>query len=215
MSNSWVYGKVFLDKNNNGIYDKGEKALNNVGIMADNMLFYSNENGDYIAEGLYSSEAIEFKVDRKTIDPMTKYLKETLRVKTRKSAGMRIDIPINIVSMVAGNIWNTEDFSEKEFIQYLTMTTIILEKDGKVIAEVDPEFDGMFFFEDIPSGKYKMKFKYLGEEEISFVTPELDVKIELSDTEEGEYFEGFDTALIKVKDSEEVENREETMKWEY
>lgn len=95
------------------------------------------------------------------------------------------------------------------------MTTIILEKDGKVIAEVDPEFDGMFFFEDIPSGKYKMKFKYLGEEEISFVTPELDVKIELSDTEEGEYFEGFDTALIKVKDSEEVENREETMKWEY
>lgn len=215
LSNSWVYGKVFLDKNNNGIYDKGEKALNNVGIMADNMLFYSNENGDYIAEGLYSSEAIEFKVDRKTIDPMTKYLKETLRVKTRKSAGMRIDIPINIVSMVAGNIWNTEDFSEKEFIQYLTMTTIILEKDGKVIAEVDPEFDGMFFFEDIPSGKYKMKFKYLGEEEISFVTPELDVKIELSDTEEGEYFEGFDTALIKVKDSEEVENREETMKWEY
>ena len=214
LSNSWVYGKIFLDKNNNGIYDKGEKALSNVGIMADNVLFYSNENGDYIAEGLYSSEAIEFKVDRRTIDPMTKYLKESLRVKTRKSAGMRIDIPINIVSMVAGNIWNTENFSEKEFIQYLTMTTVLLEKDGKVVAEVDPEFDGMFFFEDVPSGEYKIKFKYLGVDEVGFSIPELDVKIELSDTEEGEYFEGFDTTLVKVKNSEDIDNEEE-MRWEY
>lgn len=207
LTNSWVYGKVFLDKNNNGIYDKGEKTLSNVGVMADNVLFYSNENGEYIAEGLYSSEVIEFKVDRKTIDPMTKYLKDTLRVKTRKSAGMRIDIPINIVSMIAGNIWNTEDFSEKEFVQYLTMTTVLLEKDGKVVAEVDPEFDGMFFFEDIPSGEYKIKFKYLGKEDIGFSLPELDVKIELSNTEEGEYFEGFDTTLVKIKSNEDSEEK--------
>lgn len=197
LTNSWIYGKVFLDKNNNGVFDKGEKPLSNVGIMADNIIFYSNQDGDYIAEGLYSTEAINLKVDRKTIDPMTKFLKDEIRVKTRKSAGMRVDIPINIVSMLAGNIWNTQDFIEKEFIQHLTMTTILLEKDGKVVSEIEPEFDGMFFFEDIPTGDYKIKFKYLGEEKIDFSIPELDVSVKLADTENGEYFEGFDTAMIK------------------
>lgn len=197
LSNSWIYGKVFLDKNNNGIFDEGEKVLPNVGIIADNVIFYSNKNGDYIAEGLYSSEIINIKVDRKTIDPMTKFLKNELKIKTKKSSGMRIDIPINIVSMIAGNIWNSEDFTEKEFIQHLTMTTILLEKDGKIIAETNPEFDGMFFFEDIPSGEYKIKFNYVGEENVKFSNSELEMKIDLLDTEEGEYFDGFDTTMIK------------------
>lgn len=201
LSNSWIYGKVFSDKNDNGVYDEGEKVLSDVGIMAQNKLFHSDGVGDYIAEGLYSAEVIELKVDRRTIDPMAKYLKDTLKVKTRKSAGMRIDIPISMVSMVTGNIWNTADFSEKEFLQHLTMITIILEKDGVVVAEVDPEFDGMFFFEDIPSGDYKMKFKYLGEDGIGFTFPELDVKVKLLDAEAGEYFEGFDTAIVKLKAS--------------
>ena len=72
----------------------------------------------------------------------------------------------------------------------------------------------MFFFEDVPSGEYKIKFKYLGVDEVGFSIPELDVKIELSDTEEGEYFEGFDTTLVKVKNSEDIDNEEE-MRWEY
>ena len=197
LKNSWVYGKVFLDANNNGVFDEGEEVLSNVGIMADNVIFYSNGDGDYIAEGLYSTNVIELKVDRRTIDPMTKYLKETLKIKTRKSAGMRIDIPINIVSMVAGNIWKSEDFTEREFMQKLTMVNILLEKDGKVIDEVRPEFDGMFFFESVPAGEYKIKFEYLGQDEIGFSLPEVDVKIETLGTDMGEYFDGFDTVLIR------------------
>ena len=139
LSNAWIHGKVFLDSNNNGIFDEGEKPLSNVGVTANNALFYTDENGNYVAEGLYSENVINLGVDRKTIDPMTKHTKGILKVKARKSAGMKIDIPISIVSMVTGNIWNTEDFEEREFIQALTMTTILLEKDGEVIDEIDPE----------------------------------------------------------------------------
>lgn len=203
LSNAWISGKVFLDINNNGVFDKGEKALPNVGVTANNMIFYTDENGNYIAEGLYSEEIIELGVDRKTIDPMTKYLKGTLKIKARKSAGMKVDIPISIVSMVTGYIWNTEDFRDKEFIQYLTMTTILLEKDGEIVDEIDPEFDGMFFFEDVPSGKYKIRFKYLGQDSVGFSIPEMDIDIKLENTDEGEYFEGFDTKMIKVKDRED------------
>ena len=201
LSNSWIYGKVFLDKNNNGIFDKDEKTLPDVGIMADNVIFYSNKDGDYIAEGLYSSEIINLKVDRKTIDPMTKFLKDELKIKTKKSSGMRIDIPINIVSMIAGNIWNTEDFTEKEFTKHLTMTTILLEKNGKIVSETTPEFDGMFFFEDVTSGEYTIKFKYVGRENIKFSNSELKLKIDLTDTDDGEYFDGFDTTMVKSEET--------------
>lgn len=206
LSNAWVHGKVFLDTNNNGIFDEGETPLPNVGVTTDNAIFYTDENGNYTAEGLYSNDIINFGVDRKTIDPMTKHLKGTLKVKVRKSAGMKIDIPISIVSMVTGNIWNTEELSEREFIQYLTMTTILLEKDGEIVDEIDPEFDGMFFFEDVPSGKYKIKFQYLGQDNIGFSNPELEIDVKLSDTEEGEYFEGFDTMMIRTEETNEVSN---------
>lgn len=198
LKNAWIYGKVFLDSNNNGIFDEGEKPLPNVGVTANNALFYTDEDGNYAAEGLYSEDVINLGVDRKTIDPMTKHVKGILKVKARKSAGMKIDIPISIVSMVTGNIWNTEDFQEREFIQALTMTTILLEKDGEVVDEIDPEFDGMFFFEDVPAGKYKIKFQYLGQENIGFSNPELDIEVKLENTDEGEYFEGFDTEMRRV-----------------
>lgn len=204
LTNAWIHGKVFLDKNNNGVFDEGEIPLPNVGVTTDNAIFFTDENGNYTAEGLYSNDVINFGIDRKTIDPMTKHLKGTLKVKVRKSAGMKIDIPISIVSMVTGNIWNTEELSEREFIQYLTMTTILLEKDGEIVDEVDPEFDGMFFFEDVPSGKYKIKFQYLGQDNIGFSNPELEIEVKLSDTEEGEYFEGFDTKMIRTEETEEV-----------
>ena len=165
----------------------------------------TDENGNYVAEGLYSENVINLGVDRKTIDPMTKHTKGILKVKARKSAGMKIDIPISIVSMVTGNIWNTEDFEEREFIQALTMTTILLEKDGEVIDEIDPEFDGMFFFEDVPAGKYKIKFQYIGQENIGFSNPELDIEVKLENTEEGEYFEGFDTEMRRVEITENDE----------
>ncbi len=205
LSNAWIHGKVFLDSNNNGIFDEGEKPLSNVGVTANNALFYTDENGNYVAEGLYSENVINLGVDRKTIDPMTKHTKGILKVKARKSAGMKIDIPISIVSMVTGNIWNTEDFEEREFIQALTMTTILLEKDGEVIDEIDPEFDGMFFFEDVPAGKYKIKFQYIGQENIGFSNPELDIEVKLENTEEGEYFEGFDTEMRRVEITENDE----------
>lgn len=205
LSNAWIHGKVFLDSNNNGIFDEGEKPLSNVGVTANNALFYTDENGNYVAEGLYSEDVINLGVDRKTIDPMTKHTKGILKVKARKSAGMKIDIPISIVSMVTGNIWNTEDFEEREFIQALTMTTILLEKDGEVIDEIDPEFDGMFFFEDVPAGKYKIKFQYIGQENIGFSNPELDIEVKLENTEEGEYFEGFDTEMRRVEITENDE----------
>ena len=202
ITGAWIHGKVFLDKNGNGIFDEGDIPIPEAGVMVNNKTFLADEDGNYVAEGVATNEIIDFTINRKTIDPMMKNSKGALKIKTRKSSGLKVDIPIEVVSMVTGNIWNTSEFTERQFIQAVSMTTIVLEKDGQVQYEVDPEFDGMFFFEDIPPGQYKMKFIYLGQENFGFTTSELDVDVTLTDTETGEYFEGYDTQLMRKVEEE-------------
>lgn len=192
-----IRGKVFLDKNGNGIFDEDDRPLENVGVVIDNRKFFSNDKGEYIATGNSDGEVIEIDVDRNSIDPMMKNSKGKLRVKTKKSATFNLDIPIEVVSMITGNIWNSEAYTEREFIQNISMTSIQLEKDGKVYKEIDPEFDGLFFFEDIPPGKYNMKFIYYGQEDVNFSPNNLEVNVKLQNPEEGEYFDGRDTVMTK------------------
>ena len=202
LNSSWIYGKVFLDRNGNGIYDEGERVLPDVAVTVNNRRFYSDKDGDYVAEGFYSNEEVILDVDRRTLDPMMKNSKGDLKIKTRKSSGAKIDVPVETVSMIMGNIWNTEEFTEREFIRHISLTTILLEKDGKLVKEVDPEFDGMFFIEDVTPGNYTLRFEYLGDANIGFSNKTIPINVALQNPEEGEYFEGNDTVLMLVDEED-------------
>lgn len=197
VNNYLIKGRVFLDKNGNGVFDKGDTPLKNAAVIVDNRKFFSNEKGEYIATGNSNGEILEIDIDRNSIDPMMKNSKGKLRVKTKKSANLKLDIPIEVVSMITGNIWNSEAYTEREFVQNISMTSIQLEKDGKIYKEIDPEFDGLFFFEDVPPGKYNVKFIYYGQENVNFSPETLEVDVKLTNPEEGEYFDGRDTVMIK------------------
>lgn len=209
LNSSWIYGKVFLDRNGNGIFDEGERVLPDVAVTVNNRRFYSDKDGDYVAEGFYSNEEVILDVDRRTLDPMMKNSKGDLKIKTRKSSGARIDVPIETVSMIMGNIWNTEEFTEREFIRHISLTTILLEKDGKLVKEVDPEFDGMFFIEDVTPGNYTLRFEYLGDDNIGFTNKTIPVNVILQNPEEGEYFEGNDTVIMLVNEDNLDETSDE------
>lgn len=202
-----IHGKVFLDKNGNGVYDKKvDIPLEGVGVLINNQEFFSDKYGNYLGNNSIVDELITLDVNRKTIDPMYKNSKGALKIKARNSNSLNVDIPIEVVSMLTGNIWNTEDFTEREFIQNVVMTSIQLEKDGKVYKEIDPEFDGLFFFDDIPPGKYNMKFIYLGQDNVKFLPENIEVNVKLQNPDEGEYFEGLDTKMVREEGVENAEN---------
>ncbi|MBM6823157.1 hypothetical protein H5986_10880, partial [Fusobacterium mortiferum] len=204
VNNYTIQGKVFLDRNGNGVYDKKiDVPLEGVGVLINNQEFLTDKYGNYLGDNSIIDEIITLDVNRKTIDPMYKNSKGAIRIKARNSNSLKVDIPIEVVSMLTGNIWNTEDFTEREFTQNIVMSSIQLEKDGKVYKEIDPEFDGLFFFDDIPPGKYNMKFIYLGQENVKFSPENIEVNVKLQDPDEGEYFEGLDTKMVR---EEEVEN---------
>lgn len=201
-----IKGKVFMDRNGNGVYDNGDTPLEGVEVTLEGRRFKSDKQGNYTADGIGSGNIVVLDVDRKSIDPMMKPTKGPVKIKTNNSSVINIDIPIEVVSMITGNIWNASNFTEREFIQNISMTTIRLEKDGKLYKEIDPEFDGLFFFEDIPPGDYTIKFLYLGQDSIEFSQSEIPLKIKLSNPDEGEYFEGNDTMMRKVQFKDESNN---------
>ncbi|WP_288876136.1 hypothetical protein [uncultured Fusobacterium sp.] len=196
VTSSVIYGNIFLDKNSNGVYDEGDLPLENGIVIIDGMKFKSDKQGRYIASGISSPRTIELEIDRKSIDPMIKATFKKLKIRTESSGQLRVDIPLDIISIVSGNIYNGLKLPENKFSRKLALVNIQLIKDNTIVSEIKPEFDGLYFFEDVFPGKYKIKFSYLGPEKYKFSTKEIDVNIDTSGKESGDYFEGYDTELI-------------------
>lgn len=205
VDNSWIYGKIYIDSNDNGIFDEGETLLPDVALIIDGKRVTSDRNGNYFANGLLPLQSYKIEVDRKSIDPMLTQVIDKREVKTKASIGTKYDVGVQAVSMVTGNIIPAEGISLQELIRILSMTNIALEKDGELYQEIDPEFDGLFFFESVLPGSYKMKFIYLGSDNVTFSEESLDVNIKLQEEDEGEYFEGFDVVVDRGEVVEEPE----------
>lgn len=202
VTSSWIYGKVYLDKNGNHIFDDGDIPLEKAEVLVENKGFFTNEKGEYLADGISNNSVLLVTVDRRSIDPSYKNSEGEIRIKTRSSSALRLDIPVQPISYLSGNIVLSEDFTEKQFMQNLAFITVTLEQNGEVIAQTDPEFDGMFIFEDVLPGKYSIKFNYLGYENVEFSTNNIDIEVKNSD--DGEYLDGLDTEMIKEKKEEKI-----------
>lgn len=212
-----IQGHIFLDKNGNGVFDEEDEPIEGASIELNNYKAKSKKDGFYLLSGVSDKEIVTLKVNRKTIDIMQKHTNGDVAIKVKNSRNITIDIPVETVSMITGNIWNTEDFIEKKFTQNIANTVIILEKNGELYKEIDPEFDGMFFVDDVSPGKYKLKFSYLGTDSVAFEPNELDVDIVLDNPYEGLYIDSLDTKMVlkDVNIEEEITNETENITDEF
>ncbi|MGL5623775.1 hypothetical protein, partial [Cetobacterium sp.] len=87
VDNSWIYGKVYIDSNDNGKYDVEETVLPDVTVVVDGKKVVSDLNGEYIVPGLLPLENYKVEVDRKSIDPMLTQVIDKKKVQTRASIG--------------------------------------------------------------------------------------------------------------------------------
>lgn len=196
VQNAVIYGRVYFDKNNNGKFDEDEELLKKIGISINNTKVYTNDKGEYIANDIVGNNVVELEIDRKTLDPMIKPKFNKVKIKTLQSGNMKFDIPVQFVSMISGNIINRANFSEKMFSKEMGYILIRLEKDNKIISETKPEFDGMYCFEDIFPGKYKIEFITVRDDKYHFSKEKIDVEILAEDDDSQRYIENCDTELL-------------------
>lgn len=197
VQNAAIYGKVYFDKNNNGKFDENEPILKKVGISINSTKVYTNERGEYLANDIVGNSVVELEIDRKTLDPILKPKFDKVKIKTLQSGNMKFDIPVQFVSIVSGNIINKSNLSEKLFSKEMSYILIRLEKDDKIILETKPEFDGMYYFEDVFPGKYKIEFITIRDNKFYFSKDKINIKILADDDDSQRYIENCNTELIK------------------
>lgn len=192
VENAIIYGKVYMDNNCNEKFDDGDEIVQNAIIKADYTKTKSNDNGDYILPSVQGNTKVKLEVDRKSIDPMYKAVYDDILIQTIDSGRMRLNIPIQRIAIVTGNIISHGNI--KKFSRNISLILVELIKNNEVIAETKPEFDGMYYFEDILPGKYEIRFKYLGKENLKFNKKILDLDISKDDMTG--YFEGYNVIIL-------------------
>lgn len=64
----------------------------------------------------------------------------------------------------------------------------------------------MYFLDDVTPGKYKLRFLYLGIENVEFEPKEIDIEVKLENLDEGIYIEGLDTRMLIRKTENNIES---------
>lgn len=151
IENGWVYGKVFVDYNDNGLYDP---EIDKVAVSTVNLNGRkqdTDEEGNFYFGDYYPQIPVYLSADPK--NPLYKNKTDRYLVKGLAASGVELNIPLKIVKILTGNI----KFKTSELRNNLLETLFIKIYDvntRKEIMNAIPERDGFFIIENLTSGKY-------------------------------------------------------------
>lgn len=155
------YGKVlirvFIDKNFNGTFDKGELLVENIKFRSNAGAFNdkTNKKGIALLYGIPTNKEIKLWMDTNSLDEFyLKPNKNSISIFCRPGDILKIDFPL----IESGDIEGFLNILENDDLEPLKNTEILLiDKNDKIIQKIYSEFDGYFIFEQIPVGEYKIK----------------------------------------------------------
>jgi len=196
---SWMEGKVFIDENNNSEYDEGETLLEGVEVKVGRRKVKTNEDGIYFLDNISPYNVREFGVDTESIDPMLEPATEKKYIKLYPSTGAKVDVPIQVISVIMGNItFQGEAVDGVKHFPIVSQLYIQLKTlDGKLLMEERLEPEGFYMLDKVLPGEYLLEMKYKGEGKLTFEEPVKKIIIKLD--KYGSYYEDYDFKIISFE----------------
>ncbi|HAX92082.1 MAG TPA: hypothetical protein DCY07_07755 [Rhodospirillaceae bacterium] len=146
-----IAGRVFVDENNNGIYDGGEKLLPEAKVRVDRAAVKLDEEGYFVAPvAPYGISKVEIN-ESSLSDPLLTPKEKGYRVQTRPGDTVVADFPLVHTTIIDGASYFLEGESQRE------IGNIVIElqdKDSKPLRRVISEIDGYFSFDKVQKGEY-------------------------------------------------------------
>ena len=198
-SRAWVEGKVFMDDNNSGTFDEGERTLEGVEVNVGRKSGITDEDGMYFIDNISSYEVEDFEVNIETLDPMLEAAHEKKHIKLYPATGGKIDIPIQPISVVMGDlIFEGETVDGIQHFPIVSRLYIQLKTlDGKVVQEQRLEPEGFYMLDKVLPGKYILEIDFRGEGLLEFEEKSKIIEIKLD--KYGSYYEDYN---FKIKSYE-------------
>ncbi len=198
-SRSWMEGKVFMDDNNNEQFDEGEELLEGVEVKVGRKKGVTGTDGVYFIDNISSYEIKDFEVNIETLDPMLEAANEKKYVKLYPATGGHMDIPIQSISVIMGDLEFSGDTVDgvKHFPIISQLYIQLKTLDGKIVMEKRIEPEGFYMLDKILPGEYILEMDYRGEGRLNFEekTKKLNIKLD----KYGSYYEDYNFKIISYE----------------
>lgn len=152
-----VSARVFLDNNEDGIFNEGDEAIENVGFTVNNgyQQVRTNESGIAFMTGLLEYVPVNLAIAIATLeDPLWTPALEGMRIVPRPGQAMQLDFPIFTSGEIDGTVYLTRN---GRTVPAGRVTVEIVDDRNRVIETTTTEYDGFYVISKIPLGKYRIR----------------------------------------------------------
>lgn len=151
-----VSAQAFLDRDNDGVFDDDEEALPGVGFSGPRVPrdARTGENGSSFIVGMEPYRATEIGLNDATLqDPFWASAREPVEVVTRPGSTTRLLFPVIETGEVDGTVLVGTP-GGGDLRPGGGLRVFLRDAAGNIVAETKTAYDGYYFFDRIPYGRY-------------------------------------------------------------
>jgi hypothetical protein len=156
-SNGSISARVFLDNNQDGVFNDGDEPLPDIGFRLNGGYnkIRTDENGIGFITGLPVHQNLNLSVAPDTIvDPLWTLTLDGVRVVPRPGHPITVDFPIFVSGEIDGTIYVAKD--GKQFGVGRVIVEL-LDDAGTVVKTTSTAYDGFYIISKIPLGNYRIR----------------------------------------------------------
>jgi len=156
-SNGSVSSRVFLDTNQDGIYNANDEPMPDIGFRVGGGFnnLRTDEDGIAFLTGLPVHQSMSITIAPETItDPLWTVALDGVSVVPRPGHAIQLDFPIFISGEIDGTV-----YVERDGRQFGAGRVIIelLDADDRVVRTASTAYDGFYVMSKIPFGEYRLR----------------------------------------------------------
>jgi hypothetical protein len=199
-NNGVISARVFLDENANDSYDDKEELLSGIKVYAEgSALTKTNENGIAIIPGIAVNMPVKVGIEEGSlVDPSWMAKKSVFNIISHAGAITNIDFPISLTGDIDGHI---KIKINKLSYDASNVELEIVNAKGTVIRSTKSSYDGFYFFQAVPYGKYKLRTSVEQSQRLGL---ESSVTYDIEVNSSFQALSGFDFLIEKNKPEELV-----------
>ena len=190
-----VSARVFLDNNEDGLFNEGDEPLENIGFTVNNgyQQVRTNASGIAFLTGLQEYVPVNLAVAIPTLeDPLWSPALEGMRIVPRPGQAMQLDFPIFTSGEIDGTVYLSRNGRE---VPAGRVRIEVVDERNRVIRSTTTEYDGFYVISKIPLGKYRIR---VSREQMGKLNLAARTEPSFEITADDQFESGVDFTLIQV-----------------
>jgi len=192
-----VSARVFIDNNEDGLFNEGDEAVENVGFTVNNgyQQVRTNEAGIAFMTGLLEYVPVNLAVAVSTLeDPLWTPALEGMRIVPRPGQAMQLDFPIFTSGEIDGTVYLSRN---GRTVPAGRVTVEVVDDRNRLVKTTTTEYDGFYVISNIPLGKYHIRVSQQQMDELNLTT-EAEPAFEI--TADDQFESGIDFTLTQINE---------------